>query len=483
MLSSAQRVAVRLSAQTPPRGSGPSGAAGGKRWICARDVVAHHHAHTSWTREEEWASPSSRVCEDAGVALREYQTEAVRAATPRPGVFRSGVIEMGCGLGKTYVGGELVRRTGMPAVVITQHTLSVGQWVEHLTDVVGLASVATLATVKDATMPDALVITYNALTRASRALEAHAQWMASGGAPPPEDDSSLLLWLLHCEEFGALVLDEVHLAAADHFQHACRLRAGVVFGLSGSLVREDGRIARLASNVGPVLFRYHAERDMTYEVVRVPMDEEVAELVRQCRPRSKMEQALRALNPVKVATLRARLAHHGHRRSIVFCDSPRAAIELARILPGAFGPLHGGVPDAEREAMVADFSERDDGVLVASRVCDAAVDFPDGCLVFQMYISSGSRQQEVQRGGRGSRGSGQNGSHVVHLINEGTEEEGYVTRRVDHVRLLHGRHLTVHETREAPVPTEQDRRPARGLNTVTLPRVKIAKRRRAMMHG
>ena len=41
------------------------------------------------------------------------------------------------------------------------------------------------------------------------------------------DDYSVWLWLLHCKQFPALILDEVHLAAADHFQAACRLRANV----------------------------------------------------------------------------------------------------------------------------------------------------------------------------------------------------------------------------------------------------------------
>jgi superfamily II DNA or RNA helicase len=376
------------------------------------------------------------------------------------GVFASGVVEMGCGLGKTFVGGELVRRSGAPAVVVTQHTISVNQWVAHLSEQLGLADVLTLTTARrhgvgDA-LPAALVLTYTALTRASSALERHVAWLgaareaaAASAAPPPplpEDDSPLLLWLLQREAFGLLVLDEVHLAAAEHFQRACGLHARAVVGLSGSLVREDDRIDLLAASVGPILHRYHAARDATYEVIRVPLAPAAAERLRGVRARSRVDHGVRALNPHKVAVLRRVLARRpAAQRAIVFCDSRDATDALARATAGRFGPIHGGVSEADRQAIIADFVRSGDGVLVAARVCDAAVDFPDGCLVVQLHVASGSRQQEVQRSGRGSRGDGLVGAHVVHLVNQGTEEEGFVARRLEYVRAMYGERLTVRD--------------------------------------
>ena len=67
------------------------------------------------------------------------------------------------------------------------------------------------------------------------------------------------------------MLDEVHVAAADHFVNGA-LRASVVCGLSGSLVREDERLGRLREAVGEVIFRHHETRGVRYEVRAVALD-------------------------------------------------------------------------------------------------------------------------------------------------------------------------------------------------------------------
>ena len=458
LLPSAQRVLARLGAEPPPRGTGPLSGGGSTRWATALDVLVH--AQRAPREEEEspgtWVQELSTApwMEGAGCGgegLRDYQEEAVaracgvEAAAGAPSVhkvtFRSGVFEIGCGLGKTWVGGALVRRTGAPAVVVTQHATSVDQWVAHLTGVVGLRDVHTLASARDAKwtprapLPGALVLTYHALVRAAAALDAHADRLARGAAEADGGEAAhttLLVALLHCEAFGALVLDEAHLAVADHFRVACNLRARVVWGLSGSLVREDARLARLTACVGPPLYTHVAARGVAYEVLRVPVEEGLRATLAGCRKRSATEHALRALNPRKVAALRALLAREHGRRVLVFCDSRRAAALLARAV-GALGPLDGGVDDATRAALLATFAEHGSGVLVATRVCDAAIDFPDGCVVVQHHCASGSRQQEVQRCGRGARGVVKD-ARVVHLVNEGTEEEGFVARRVAHVQ-------------------------------------------------
>ena len=127
------------------------------------------------------------------------------------------------------------------------------------------------------------------------------------------------------------------------------------------------------------------------------------------------------------------------RRVLVFSDSRLAAEVLAArwaALAGAAAPapllLHGGVAEEQRRLRLAAFARGDAAVLLCTRVCDAAIDFPPDCTVVQAHVASGSRQQEVQRCGRGSRGVG-GASRVVHLVNAGTCEEAYVERRVAHV--------------------------------------------------
>ena len=173
----------------------------------------------------------------------------------------------------------------------------------------------------------------------------------------------------------------------------------------------------------------------------------------------------------------------------MFCDSRPATDALVRHLVASSGrvvdgPLHGGIPEAERRAIVEAFAQRPTGgILVAARVCDAAVDFPDGCLVVQMHIASGSRQQETQRCGRGSR-EDSTGSHVIHLINAGTSEEAYVERRLAYMREMHGPNLTVtdgggDDCATAVEVTDAHRAPMRSLTTVSLfPRQSATQRRK-----
>lgn len=443
MLSSALHVSARLGGTSPPPlGTGPLGAPERKRWITAYDVLAHHVLTQPWIRPSVWDLSKEqhlplRPATPSTVVLRRYQRDAIHAAMPTPDSFRSGEIEIGCGLGKTFVGAELVRRSRTPAVVVTQHSLSVAQWADHFRDHLGLRRVLTLQDgweLRDP-LPDVLVVTYQSLVRVSDDLFAHCERLAQPepGHATETRPTHPLLWMLHCERFGVLVLDEVHIGVADHFRVAGLLRASVVYGLSGSMIREDDRLARMERLVGPKLFRYHADREMRYRVITVPLDERACHTIRKCKHRSALEQSVRALNPAKMAILEELLAGWSDRKVLVFCDARRAAMILHRHL-GASSLLHGGVSDEERQTIVHRFSTCAGGaVLVTTRVCDAAIDFPPGCVIVQLYCASGSRQQEVQRAGRGSRGDETSGSTVVHLVNGETEEVEFVHRRVEHV--------------------------------------------------
>ena len=372
------------------------------------------------------------------VALRGYQEEAVRAAHDAASDrFRPGVVVMGCGLGKTIVGARLVELSRAPAVVVTQHAASVRQWVAHLRDRVGLRRVVEGDTMRSSwgikdPLPDALVLTYTALVGALRTCSEHARRMAAGGAASQDAADVHLVLVLLLERFGVLVLDEVHVAVADHFVLATTLRASVIYGLSGSLVREDERIEELRGVVGDVLFRHNETRKVGIEVWTVPLAAELRERLGPLTRHSCLEEAMRALNPSKVGALFQVLREEADAPVIVFCDSRAALAALARCdaLRHAIC-IHGGVTDAPRQRALEAFAAQRAGVLLSTRVCDAAIDFKPGCRIVQMHVASGSRQQEMQRCGRGLRGGAV--SRVVHLVNEGTCEAEYVDRRVQHL--------------------------------------------------
>ena len=126
--------------------------------------------------------------------------------------------------------------------------------------------------------------------------------------------------------------------------------------------------------------------------------------------------------------------------------------------------MDGNADDRQRDALLARFRDTPRAVLVATRVCDAAVDFPADCVVVQVHSASGSRQTEVQRAGRGTRGRVEE-ARVVHLVNEDTEEMAFVERRVEHMRARHGANFVLHGAPawpSAPAP-ERDVLPMRAL--------------------
>jgi DNA excision repair protein ERCC-3 len=442
MMSSAYTIHNRIGGKLPPRGTGPLGGGSGNRWITANDVMAFHFFNEGASRQRfpVWNSNQDmsvqRSLVSTNVTLRGYQMQAVLTANPAPGVFKSGEIEIGCGLGKTFVGGELIRLSRAPAVVVTQHQLSVDQWVSHLKNNISFQNVITTQdpwSLRDP-LPDVVVTTYQTVVRVATDMCEQKHCIDEGLVP--KEESHRIIWALHCIRFGLLILDEVHMGVADQFRMASLLNASAVYGLSGSMIREDDRLNRMERLVGPKIYCYHSDRTMLYEVITTPISEQLQKLLTSCNKRSAFEQALRALNPAKICALDMLLRKHQTKKIIVFCDSRQAAIILQRHIASSH-LLHGGVTDEARRTIVESFSCCDGGsVLISTRVCDAAIDFPSGCIIIQLFSSCGSRQQEVQRAGRGSRGDGLTGSNVYHFVNEGTEEVEFVERRVQHMKEL-----------------------------------------------
>jgi superfamily II DNA or RNA helicase len=200
----------------------------------------------------------------------------------------------------------------------------------------------------------------------------------------------------------------------------------------------------LRSLVGEVLFRHRAERNVNYSVVRVSLPADVECMLGARKRRDKDDHAIRTLNPNKIAALRRIVTMESiwKNRIVVFCDSAEAAPYLPEMLHGqgdrlCVGVTHGKKKQTTRDAMVDKLHATERSIIVSTRVCDAAVDFPKDCVVVQIHTSSGSRQQEVQRCGRGTRGDA-NTARIIHVINTGTEEERFVERRITHMQELYG---------------------------------------------
>lgn len=439
----AEVVLRRINGKRPPIGTGPLGASGGTRWVSVADVLVWNSKVDTNVDTIQWNAADDahirvRSFSADEISLRDYQVEACNACTEGyDETFKSGCIEMGCGDGKSRVAAELIRRSCAPAVILAPHTVCVDQWVQLVRTYV-TSNVITLNDARtvwkyNMPLPDVVVTTYNSIVRISKIISKHREaFTNSSGECVVENPEDRLAMMFMCERFGILIMDEVHMAVADHFMLAGCLRCSVVLGLSGSLIREDERIGRLMSCVGPTLYSHFTPRNFTVTVATVPMSTEHKKCIDSMKFRSRNEQSFRALNPFKMYALDDILYTHLEDRVIVFCDVTHAADVLHATHPGSF-IMTGRDDAAMRDFTLHQFRSVTGGVLICTRICDASINFPPGCVVVQYHVSNASRQQEVQRCGRGTRGEAQHMAYMYHIVNDDGHEINYVSRRVQHL--------------------------------------------------
>ena len=441
MLSSACTVQNRIRGTQPPFGTGPIGAPNGKRWISVTDVLVWN-AKTYTTRDSlTWNTNGDKICDrnynKNCIPLRDYQMEACTNSN-HDSFFKSGSIEITCGAGKSRVGAELIRRTNAPAIILTGSISDVAQWVSLVKEFI-TNDVMTLSDAKQhwkisMTTPSIIVTTYHSIVGISKNVKEHKEHFESNNMDYSKEEvlENRLMMILMCERFGYLVMDEVHMAVADHFISAGFLRSSAVLGLSGSLIREDEKIERLISNVGPTLYSKIIDRSIVINVISVPMSGEHRSQMNSLQRRSKFEQTFRALNPYKIHALEQIFQIHNKCKIIVFCDIQQVAKTLHSNYTNSL--LMTGCDNKEMRSTILEKFAADVNLLFCTRICDASINFPVGCVVVQYNVSSGSRQQEVQRCGRGTRDVSGAKMYMYHLVNVDTEEEEFVQRRISHIQ-------------------------------------------------
>ena len=203
-------------------------------------------------------------------------------------------------------------------------------------------------------------------------------------------------------------------------------------GLSGSLIREDERIGRLMSNVGPTLFRYTIERNIHIHIVHTPMKDEHKSVISKISSRTKFEQTFRALNPYKLYALDRIVQNYNGQKILVFCDTRNVASILKTYYSDSL-MISGSDKKEFRSSTIKKF-HNECNMLISTKISDTSINFPNGCIIVQFNISSGSRQQESQRCGRATRDDDQNTVyHMYHIVNDDTEEERFVQKRIKHI--------------------------------------------------
>lgn len=144
---------------------------------------------------------------------------------------RNFIIDSPTGSGKTYIGSEIISRANTSALIICTKEDLAGQWEEAIGNVLGFNNLGVIKADDVRTAP---------ITIAS------LQSIYKSGRYPPEVFN----------QFGLVVWDEVHLAAADQFSRAAwNLNSKRHIGLSATTERSDGRQIVFQSHIGPVLVR------------------------------------------------------------------------------------------------------------------------------------------------------------------------------------------------------------------------------------
>eukprot|EP01060_Flectonema_neradi_P000491 TRINITY_DN10308_c0_g1_i1.p1 TRINITY_DN10308_c0_g1~~TRINITY_DN10308_c0_g1_i1.p1 ORF type:complete len:459 (+),score=48.46 TRINITY_DN10308_c0_g1_i1:27-1379(+) len=173
--------------------------------------------------------------------LRPYQSLTL-SKTLGSGRARSGLIVLPCGAGKTLVGCSTAALIRKPTIVVCMNSLTVMQWWQQFrlwTDI-PMDRLSVFTAGKKDPIRDIVITTYNIL-----AMEDSKR--AAG--------STELINALRDREWGLMLMDEVHVAAASTFRRLLNnVRAHCIIGLTATLLREDDKITDLLYLVGPKLY-------------------------------------------------------------------------------------------------------------------------------------------------------------------------------------------------------------------------------------
>ncbi|CAG0895329.1 unnamed protein product [Darwinula stevensoni] len=327
--------------------------------------------------------------------LRPYQEKSLRKMFGN-GRAKSGVIVLPCGAGKSLVGVTAVCTLRKRALILCNSGVSVEQWKQQLkmwstaddTVICRFTSEA-----KDKPIGSSILITtYSMITHQQK-----RSWEAE----------RTMEWLQQ-QEWGVMVLDEVHSIPAKMFRRVLTLvQAHCKLGLTATLVREDDKIADLNFLIGPKLYEANwLELQQAGFIARVqcaevwcPMSPEFYREYLHCSSAKKL--LLYVMNPNKFRVCQFLIRYHERRNDkvIVFSDNVFAlkhyAIAMGR--PYIYGPTS----QSERLQILQNFKYNPKvNTIFVSKVADTSFDLPEANVLIQISSHGGSRRQEAQRLGR-----------------------------------------------------------------------------------
>ncbi len=355
--------------------------------------------------------------------LREYQELAAQRFWADGKITGGcGVLNLPCGSGKTIIGLRVMQLARTRTLILAPGITAARQWIAEILDKTTLPreDVGEYSGEVKQIMP-VTVATYHALTAAYR----NESSRLTNSATPS---------ILNTEAWGLVIYDEVHMLPAPMFRLSAELQSCRRLGLTGTLVREDGKELDVFSLIGPGRMDAHwkqmeaagwiARADCTE--VRVPMPPEL----RTAYAASSMRNtyAVAAGNPAKEEVVQHIVALHRDRSCLVMGQDLDQLRKLAARLEAPL--IEGRVPNRQRAALYEDFRAGIHRVLVVSRVGNTSVDLPEARVAIQVSGMFGSRQEEAQRLGRILRPHREdNRAYFYSIVSEDTVEVDFAAHR------------------------------------------------------
>lgn len=361
--------------------------------------------------------------------IRPYQEKSLSKMFGN-GRARSGIIVLPCGAGKTLVGITAACTIKKSCLVLCTSSVSVMQWRQQFMMWSNIASqqisVFTADQKEKFSGDSGIVIsTYHMIANTHN--RSH--------------ESKKMMDFLTGQEWGFLLLDEVHVVPANMFRKVVTtIKAHSKLGLTATLVREDDKVVDLNYMIGPKLYeanwmdlakKGHIANVQCAEVWCPMTSEFYAEYLKQD---TRKRMLLYCMNPEKFQACQFLIDYHERRgdKIIVFSDNVYALQAYAKRLNKMY--IHGGTPQVERMRVLQHFQNNPlTNTIFLSKVGDTSIDLPEATCLIQISSHFGSRRQEAQRLGRILRAKRRNdegfNAFFYSLVSKDTQEMYYSTKR------------------------------------------------------
>lgn len=394
-----------------------------------RCIEIEHPLLAEYDFRNDSVNPDINIDLKPAAVLRPYQEKSLRKMFGN-GRARSGVIVLPCGAGKSLVGVTACCTVRKRALVLCNSGVSVEQWKQQFkmwstADDSMICRFTSEA--KDKPMGcGVLVTTYSMITHTQK-----RSWEAE----------QTMRWLQE-QEWGIMVLDEVHTIPAKMFRRVLTLvQSHCKLGLTATLLREDDKIADLNFLIGPKLYEANwLELEKKGYIAKVqcaevwcPMSPEFFHEYLVTKTSKKM--LLYVMNPSKVRNTQFLIKYHEKRgdKTIVFSDNVFALKHYALKLNKPY--IYGPTSQNERIQILQNFKfNQKVNTIFVSKVADTSFDLPEANVLIQISSHGGSRRQEAQRLGRILRAkkgaiAEEYNAFFYTLVSQDTMEMNYARKR------------------------------------------------------